>query len=196
MTVLEPPDAQALLEDALLTPKQREGLASQIEPFLAPYFPLWQHAEQRHNARLILRGKLATLTRKTCEPIAHCFGVRRENLQDFVGSSPWGDRAILDELHRHVAQAWGDPQGVLIGDGCGFANKGEHSWGVKRQYCGWLGKVDNCQVGLFVGYACRHGHTLLEHQLFLPPEWACDPDKRAKTGVPEGWSTKSLGRYF
>ena len=185
MTLLEHPDAQALLEDAVLAPEQLEGFAAQLEPFLQRYFPLFQRSEQRDNARLILTGKLSALSRKTCEPIAHSLGVRRENLQDFVGSSPWSDRPILDELHRHVAEAWGDPQGVLIGDGSGFAKKGEHSCGVKRQYCGRLGKVDNCQVGVFMGYACRHGHTLLEHHLFLPAEWASDPDRRAQAGVPE-----------
>lgn len=186
MTLLEHPDAQALLEDAVLAPEQVEDFAAQIEPFLTRYFPLFQRSEQRDNARLILMGKLSALSRKTCEPIAHSFGVRRETLQDFVGCSPWGDRPILDELHRHVSEAWGEPQGVLIGDGSGFPKKGEQSCGVKRQYCGRLGKVDNCQVGVFLGYACRHGHTLLEHQLFLPPEWACAADRRAKAGVPEG----------
>src|SRR5262249_33980985 len=145
---------------------------------------LLQRSEQRDNARLILLGKLSALARKTCEPIAHHFGVRRENLQDFIGCSPWSDRLVLDELHGHVTEVWGDPRGVLIGDGSGFAKKGAHSCGVKRQYCGRLGKVDNCQVGIFLGYACRHGHTLLEHRLFLPWEWADDPDRRAKAGVP------------
>jgi SRSO17 transposase len=186
MTLLEHPDAQALLDDAVLTPDQLQDCAAHIEPFLARYFPLFQRCEQRDNARLILMGKLSALSRKTCEPIAHSFGVRRENLQDFVGCSPWSDRPILDQLHRHVAEVWGDPRAVLIGDGSGFAKKGEHSCGVKRQYCGRLGKVDNCQIGIFLGYACRHGHTLLEHHLFLPPEWASDPERRAKAGVPEG----------
>jgi len=185
MTILEHPAAQALLDDAVLSPEQVEELAGQIEPFLGRYFPLFQRSEQRDNARLILTGKLSSLSRKTCEPIAHHFGVRRENLQDFVGSSPWRDRPVLDELHRHVTAAWGDPQGVLTGDGSGFPKKGEHSCGVKRQYCGRLGKVENCQVGIFLGYSCRQGHTLLEHRLFLPPEWADDPGRRAKAGVPE-----------
>ena len=185
MTLLEHPDAQALLADAVLAPEQLEDLAGQIEPFLTRYFPHFRRCEQRDNARLLLMGKLSALSRKTCEPIAHHFGVRRENLQDFVGSSAWSDRLVLDELHRHVAEAWGDPQGVLIGDGSGFPKKGEHSCGVKRQYCGRLGKVDNCQVGIFLGYACRDGHTLLEHQLFLPVEWACDADKRAQAGIAE-----------
>src|SRR5947207_12008014 len=110
MTILEHPDAQALLDDAVLSPEQIEGLAALIEPFLTRYFPLWQRSEQCQNARLILMGKLSALSRKTCEPIAHHFGVRRENLQDFVGSSPWSDRCILEELQRHVTEAWGDSQ--------------------------------------------------------------------------------------
>lgn len=96
MTLLEHPDARTLLEDAVLTPEQLEGCVAHIELFLARYFPLFQRSEQRHNARLILMGKLSALSRKTCEPIAYSFGVRRENLQDFVGCSPWSDRPILD----------------------------------------------------------------------------------------------------
>ena len=185
MTLLEHPDAQVLLADAVLVSEQMADLADQIEPFLTRYLPLFRRSEQRDNVRLILMGKLSALSRKTCEPIAHHFGVRRENLQDLVGSSPWGDRPVLDELHRHVAEVWGDPQGVLLGDGSGLPKKGDHSCGVKRQYGGRLGKVDNCQGGIFLGYACRDGHTLLEHRLFLPPEWASDADRRAKAGVPE-----------
>src|SRR5262249_37564917 len=150
MTLLEHPDAQALLDDAVLAPEQLDDLAAQIEPFLARYFPLLQRSEQRDTARLSLLGKLPALARKTCEPIAHHFGVRRENLQDFIGCSPWSDRLVLDELHGHVTEVWGDPRGVLIGDGSGFAKKGAHSCGVKRQYCRRLGQGDNVQGGIFL----------------------------------------------
>src|SRR5262245_8051466 len=186
MTILEHPDAQALLDDARLTQEQLAELGQRLQPFLARYLPLFGRAEQRHNAQLILKGKLSALSRKTCEPIAHLFGVRREVLQDFVGASPWDDDRLLGGLRQHVSEAWGDPDGVLCGDGSGFPKKGEHSVGVKRQYCGRLGKVDNCQVGLFVGYACRHGQVLLGHRLFLPPEWAGDAARRAEAGIPEG----------
>ena len=185
MTILEHPDAQALLDDALLTEEQLLELGQRLQPFLARYLPLFQRAEQRHNAALILQGKLSSLSRKTSEPIAHLFGVRREVLQDFVGASPWDDDDVLEGLRHHVTQAWGDPQGVLCGDGSGFPKKGEHSCGVKRQYCGRLGKVDNCQIGVFLGYACRHGQVLLDHRLFLPPEWTEDTARREETGIPE-----------
>ena len=184
MTILEHPEAQAILDDARLSVAQVEELAGQLQPFLERYLPLFKRSEQRANAQLILEGKLSSLSRKTSEPIAHHFQVRRENLQDFVGSSPWSDRAALDEIRKHVIELWADPQGVLTGDGSGFAKKGTHSCGVKRQYCGRLGKIDNCQIGVFLGYACKHGHTLLDHRLFLPPEWADDAARREKAGVP------------
>lgn len=185
MTILEHPKAQALLGDAVLTTEQVARIGSRIEPFLQRYYPLFQRSEQRINARHLLEGKLSSLSRKTAEPIAHQAGVRREVLQDFLGVSPWSDDLVLAELRRHVRDAWNDPQGVLLGDGSGFPKKGTHSCGVKRQYCGRLGKVENSQLGIFLGYACRHGHTLLDHRLFLPKEWAQDAERRKEAGVPE-----------
>jgi SRSO17 transposase len=185
MTILEHPKAQALLRDAVLTTQQVERLAFRIEPFLQRYYPLFQRSEQRTNARHLLEGKLSALTRKTAEPIAHQAGVRREVLQDFLGVSPWDDDLVLTELRCHVRAAWNDPQGVLLGDGSGFPKKGTHSCGVKRPYCGRLGKIENSQLGIFLGYACRHGHALLDHRLFLPREWADNAERRTQTGVPE-----------
>jgi SRSO17 transposase len=184
MTLLDHPEARALLADAVLSSDQLAELADRFEPFLQRYLPLFQRAEQREHVRHLLLGKLSNLSRKTCEPIAHLFQIRRESLQDFVGVSPWRDDRLLEQLRQHVSELWGDPQGVLIGDGSGFAKKGSHSCGVKRQYCGRQGKVDNCQIGIFLAYACRHGQTLLDHRLFLPAEWAADPVRRKKTGVP------------
>lgn len=185
MSILTHPDALALLDDAVLSPAQLAELGDRLEPFLQRYWPSLQRVEQRAHARTIVMGKLSALSRKTCEPIAHLFGVGRETLQDFVGSSPWSDDAVLRQLRQHVGELWNDPAGVLIGDGSGFAKKGSHSCGVTRQYCGRLGKVDNCQIGIFLGYACRFGRTLVDHQLFLPREWAEDAERRRKTGVPE-----------
>jgi SRSO17 transposase len=196
MTILEHPEAQALLNDAVLTVEQVADIGTRLEPFLQRYLPLFQRTEQRTNALHILEGKLTSLSRKTAEPIAHHLGVRREVLQDFLGVSPWDDRRILAELRQHVGEVWHDPDGVLFGDGSGFAKKGQHSCGVKRQYCGRLGKVENCQIGIFLGYGCRYGHTLLDHRLFLSKEWANDPQRRAKTGVPEEVVYKETWEIF
>jgi SRSO17 transposase len=186
VTILDHPEAQTLLADATLDEAQLVRLAAGLGPFLDRYAPCFQRAEQRRHLRLILDGKLSSLTRKTCEPIAHHLGVRRENLQDFVGSSPWDDDAVLAELRRHVVEEWADPDGVIALDGSGFPKKGEHSCGVQRQYCGRLGKVENCQVGVFLGYACASGHTLLDRRLYLPEDWAGDAGRREKAHVPEG----------
>jgi len=195
-TILEHPEAQALLSDAVLTVEQIVDIGSQIESFLQRYLPLFQRTEQRNNAQHILDGKLSSLSRKTAEPIAHSVGVRREVLQDFLGVSPWSDNAILRELRQHVGEVWNDPNGVLFGDGSGFAKKGNHSCGVKRQYCGRLGKVENCQIGIFLGYGCRYGHTLIDHRLFLPKEWANDPQRREQVGVPEEVKYKETWEIF
>src|SRR4051794_23146590 len=121
MTILEHPEAQALLDDARFDVAQLEEMAQQREPFLGRYLPLFKRSEQRDHARCILEGELSSLSRETAEPIAHHFHVRRENLQDFVGSSPWDDRAILDGIRAHVVELWADPDAALTGDGSGFA---------------------------------------------------------------------------
>jgi SRSO17 transposase len=184
VAILDHPQAQALLADAVLSEAQLGRLADGLGPFLERYLPLFQRAEQRGHARVVIEGKLSALTRKTCEPIAHAAGVRREVVQDFVGSSPWDDDALLAELRCQVSEEWADPQGVLTLDGSAFPKKGTHSCGVARQWCGRLGKVENCQVGIFLGYACRHGHVGLDARLWLPREWADDPGRRQKTHVP------------
>lgn len=184
-SILDHPEAQAILADAILDEAQLARLGGALGPFLERYLPLLQRSEQRHNARLVLLGKLSCLSRKTCEPIAHYFGVRREALQDFVGSSPWDDEALAAEVRRHVAEEWPDPEGVLTVDGSAFPKKGTHSCGVERQWCGRLGQVGNCQVGVFVGYACRHGHALLDRRLFLPKGWAEDGERREQTHTPK-----------
>src|SRR3954452_23450946 len=130
MTILEHPEAQAILGDAILTVEQVEEIGKRIEPFLQRYLPLFRRSEQRTNARNILEGKLSSLSRKTAEPIAHHVGVRREVLQDFLGVSPWLDSVILAEIRTHISEVWNDPNGVLFGDGSGFIKKGNHSCGV------------------------------------------------------------------
>lgn len=185
MSALDAPQAQAILNDAILDAEDIVGMIDNLLPFLQRYYPHFQRSEQRDNAFVIVQGKLSALSRKTAEPIAHAANRRRETLQDFLGSSPWEDDLLLTELRQHVREVWNDPNSVLIGDGSGFQKKGEHSCGVKRQYCGRLGKIENCQIGIFLGYSCKHGHTLLDHRLFLPHEWADHDDQRQRGKIPE-----------
>lgn len=185
MDILEHPDAQALLEDAVLDPDAVQSCARQLEAFVQRYLPLFARREQREHALVVLQGKLTGLQRKTIEPIARQARRNRRPLQLFVGAAKWDDRALVGELTRHVAQEIGEPDGVFVVDGSGFPKKGAESCGVARQWCGRLGKRDNCQVGCFLGYVGRRGKALLDAMLYLPKDWADDGVRRVKTYVPQ-----------
>jgi SRSO17 transposase len=129
--------------------------------------------------------KLSNLKRKTIEPIARQAKRKRKALQDFVGGGKWDDDAVQRQLWKHVGEELGDAQAVLVVDPSGFAKKGKESCGVARQWCGQLGKVENCQVGVFLTYAAARGHTLVAGRLYLPKEWAEDNRRREKCHVPE-----------
>jgi SRSO17 transposase len=185
-TILEHPEAQALLDQTTVSPHTVAACARHLTSFLKRYLPLFYRDEQRDHAETVLRGKLTGLQRKTTEPIATSAGQKRRPLQHFVGAGRWDDHAVRAELRRHVAQEVGDPAAVLVLDGHGVPKKGDQSCGVARQWCGRLGKVDNCQQGYFLAYAAPRGKALIDCQLYLPPERAADRGHRAKTFVPEG----------
>src|SRR5436853_4715650 len=153
MSLLERPQAQALLADAAVSAAAVRSCADHLTEFLQRYLPLFYRREQRDLATLVIRGRLSGLERKTSEPIAYQAGHTRKPVQHFVGAGAWDDEAVMAELRRHVAAELGDPDGVLVVDSSGFPKKGIASCGVGRQWCGRLGKLDNCQVGVFVAYA-------------------------------------------
>jgi len=184
-TILEHPEAEVLLDAATITPQQVNACSRRLRAFLPRYLSLFRRSEQRANATLILEGKFSGLDRKTSEPIANQAGVPRKPLQAFVGAGAWDDEAVMAEIRSHVRQEWADPRAVLVVDGSAFPKKGTHSCGVSRQWCGRLGKVDNCQVGVFVIYACRKGHAPLDRRLYLPKDWDEDADRREECHVPE-----------
>lgn len=194
MSILDHPEARALLADAVLTVEDVEALRGRLEEFLGRYLPRFYRVEQRRTAALVLRGRLGGLERKTCEPIANEANVPRKPVQFFVGAGKWDDEAVMAELRAHVAEELGDPEGVVIVDGSGFVKKGTESCGVTRQWCGRLGKVENCQVGVFLAYATPRGSAPLDRRLYLPEDWAGDPDRRAKCHVPSDVGFKEKWR--
>jgi SRSO17 transposase len=186
MSLLEHPTAQELLDDAVLTAAQVRACQGHLARFLRRYLPLFYRTEQRDLATLVIQGRLSGLERKTSEPIAYQAGRPRKPVQHFVGAGLWDDEAVLAELRRHVAEELGDAGAVLVLDSSGFPKKGTASCGVARQWCGRLGKKDNCQVGVFLGYAAPGGHAPLDRRLYLPDDWAADRKRRARTQVPKG----------
>jgi SRSO17 transposase len=185
MSLLQKPEAMALLEDAELSGQSVAGCGDRLVAFLERFLPHFYRKEQREAATVIIQGKLSNLQRKTCEPIAIEAGLERKPLQKLVGAGKWDDDAVRGELWRHVGAELGDPEAVLIIDPSGFPKKGTESCGVGRQWCGCLGKVENCQVGVFVSYASCHGHTLVDGRLYLPEDWATDNERRDKCHVPK-----------
>jgi SRSO17 transposase len=186
LSLLHHPQAQALLADADVSPSAVRSCQGHLRAFLGRPLPLFYRQEQRELAEVVLRGKLGGLQRKTAEPIAYAAGRHRKPVQHFVGAGAWDDEAVLSELRRHVASAAGDPQAVLVLDGSGFPKKGEASCGVARQWCGRLGQVDNCQVGLFLAYVSTRGAALVDRRLYPPEDRASDAERRLRTHVPGG----------
>ena len=136
--------------------------------FLGPFLGLFTRVEQGRHCRTYVEGKLRNLPRRTLEPIATEYGQNRRPLQRFVGAGAWDDNAIRDEMCRQVASTMGRANGVLIFDGSGFQKTGPHSVGTQRQWCGRLGKEEQCQVGEFLAYASNGSVTLADCELYLP----------------------------
>ena len=105
-------------------------------------------------------------------------------MQDFIGTVPWDHCPLVTVLVGQVAERLGEPDGIIAFDPSSFPKRGAHSVGVKRQWCGHRGKVDNCQVGVFMGYVSRYDHALLDFRLFLPEDWARDEHRRQACHVP------------
>jgi SRSO17 transposase len=173
-----------LLADAEVDPRILRGVLPRLERFLDPFVELVQRSEQGKHARTYVAGLVSDLKYKNVESIAYLHDQEREPLQQFIGQSPWDHQPWLAELARQVGQQLGSPDGVLVLDPSAFAKKGDASVGVQRQWCGRLGKIDNCQVGVYLAYVGRTEHALVDVRLYLPKEWAKDKGRREQAGVP------------
>jgi SRSO17 transposase len=185
MSMLQTSRAQALLREAIVEPETLRRCRRHLNDYLKRYLPLFYRKEQAGSARVVVSGLLSELERKTAEPIARREGLQRKPIQFFVGAGKWDDRAVMAELRNHISQELGDESGVIIFDPSSFPKKGIHSVGVKRQWCGRLGKTENCQVGVFMAYASDKGHAPLDHRLYLPEDWVEDHARREQCHVPE-----------
>lgn len=107
------------------------------------------------------------------------------SVQHLLDRAPWDADAVRDDLREYIAEELGDPHGVLVVDETGFLKKGTHSVGVQRQYSGTAGRVENCQIGVFLAYAGQHGRALMDRELYLSKEWTEDCERRQATKIPK-----------
>ena len=158
--------------------------ANRLEAFMQPFLKNYRRHEQQTYATSVVRGLCSDLEHKNCESIAYLFGMDRKTIQHFVGESEWDDRCLREELARQVGEQLGESDGVLVFDPSAFPKSGPQSVGVARQWCGRLGKLDNCQVGVYLAYVSAKGHALVDTQLYLPQEWTTDKPRMKRAGVP------------
>jgi SRSO17 transposase len=175
---------EALLSDCLVSPDVFNQMVDRLGEFVVPYQQVFE-SEAAYPMHLYLQGLLSHLQRKNAEEIATLVDVERQVIQDFIGVVPWDHRPLVTVLVGQVADRLGEPDGIIAFDPSSFPKRGRHSVGVKRQWCGHRGKVDNCQVGVFMGYVSRHDHALLDFRLYLPTEWIRDKQRRQACHVPE-----------
>lgn len=175
-----------LLDDALVPPGLFDELSPRLEEFLQPFTASLAGEATRRNAGEYVGGLLSNLSAKNAEAIAYLHDRERQVLQKFIGWSEWETGPLLAELTSQVAAELGEADGVLVFDPSAFAKKGTESVGVARQWCGRLGKVENCQVGIYLGYVSRREHALVDVRLYLPKEWTKSRKRMRKAGVPEG----------
>jgi SRSO17 transposase len=174
-----------LLLDTEVRPGLLRGVLPRLEEFLEPFVRSLRTADQRTNVNHYVGGLMSDLDSKDVESIAYLYDRDRQGLQKFIGQSEWDHRPLLDELARSVARELGETDGVLVFDPSAFAKQGTESVGVQRQWCGRQGKIENCQVGIYLGYVSRRDHALVDMRLYLPKCWANRKGRRKKVGVPE-----------
>ncbi len=160
---------------------------NELGGFHEQFADCFQRSESREHFFKYMVGQFSPLERKSIEPIA--LAVKDGNvraMQRFVSDAPWDDENMIAKYRNLINDDLGSPNGALIFDESGFIKKGQDSIGVARQYCGTIGKVDNCQVGVFAAYVSEQGYALVDKQLFIPQKWFTDAyfERRRKCKLP------------
>jgi SRSO17 transposase len=162
-----------------------EDWRDELECLFAYLSPRFGRVDRQRHAWEYLLGLLSAVERKNGWQLAEAAEhTTPYSLQHLLDRAPWDADAVRDDLRDYVADELGEPHGVLVVDETGFLKKGTHSVGVQRQYSGTAGRIENCQVGVFLAYAGQHGRTLLDRDLYLPKEWIEDAGRRQATKIP------------
>ena len=158
---------------------------TEVERWLMPHFA---RREARRHAWAYIRGLLSPVERKNGWQLAEVNGdATPYGLQHLLGRARWDADAVRDDLRAYLVQSMGDPHAVLVLDETGFLKKGQQSVGVARQYSGTAGRVENCQIGVFLAYASVHGHAWLDRALYLPTAWTDDRARCKHAGGLRSW---------
>ena len=172
-----------------------EELADELLSFHSIFAPAFRRSEQRLYFQTYIKGLCSDIDRKNIEAIALRYlgpdSVR--GLQKFMGASPWDDEYVAQRTKEMLSEALNQRNGMLTIDASEIAKKGTESVGVARQYCGTIGKVENCQSGVFAGYTSEAGYGLHDARLYLPQKWFTEEygERRIRCGIPEGVSFKT-----
>jgi SRSO17 transposase len=171
-----------------------DRVAASFAAFHAPFAPLFGRKEAQRRSEQYVRGLLVQQTdRRNAENVAETIaGATPRTLQRLLTEAPWPTEPVIARLQAYVGARLNRPEGIFVLDESGFPKQGQKSVGVARQYCGTLGKVGNCQVGVFLAYVSTRGHALVDKRLYLPPAWTDDPARCHAAGVPEGLGYHSM----
>src|SRR6266508_894001 len=173
-----------LLGDAVVAPELARGMLPRWQRFLKPFLASLATPAQPAHAHHSGAGLLSDLKHQTAAGIAYLHDQECQGLQKFLGQALWDERPFVIELVRQVGTELGAQDGVLVFAPAAFPKQGTASVGVQRQWCGRLGKTENCQLGVFLGYVSDAGHALVDFRLYLPDDWAKDRKRRKACGVP------------
>src|SRR5947207_4023085 len=171
-----------------------DQVAASFAAFHEEFAPLFGRKEARQRSEQYVRGLLVQQTdRRNAENVAEMIaGATPRTLQRLLTEAPWPTEPVIERLQAYVGARLTTPEGVFVIDESGFPKQGRKSVGVARQYCGTLGKVGNCQLGVFLSYVSARGHALVDKRLYLPPAWIDDPARCRAAGVPEAVGAQSL----
>ena len=174
----------------MMTLKELKNLGGLLTSFLAMFSDCFVSLAGRQLLRIYVKGQLSDVQRKNCEAIALKFGQAPRTLQRFLESIKWNEEKLRDRCQQIIARDHGHREAIGSVDESGMTKSGTCTAGAGRQYNGNRGKVENCIVGVHLGYSIPGVHTLLDSQLYLPEEWANDPERRKKTTFPTTSSFK------
>lgn len=184
MELVQPVEVYAQSPQALQV--EVESWAAQLEVVHARIGRHFARSEPRQRVLAYLKGLLSNCQRKNGWQLAELMGeMTPDGMQRLLSSAKWDVNGVRDDLQSYIVEQLGDSQAIGVLDETGFLKQGDKSVGVGRQYSGTAGRVENCQLGVFLGYATHKGNAFLDREIYLPQEWVDDQQRREAAGIPK-----------